>query len=284
MPLKLMYITNRPDVALVAEAAGVDRVFVDMEFIGKGRRQGGMDSVQNSHTVEDVRALRAALTSSELLVRVNPIHNELVSGPMAGYPSSEDEIDQVIDAGADVLMLPYYRTADEAARFLGHVAGRARTMLLVETAAAAQCLDEVLRLPGLDEVYIGLNDLSLSYGYSFMFEPLANGMVEAMCHRIRRAGLPYGFGGIAALGRGAVPAEMIVKEHYRLGSTMAILSRSFCNAEACKSLAEVEGTFRSGIAEIRSLERECARHADYFWDNERRFREAEQRVVHGVVA
>ena len=35
MPLKLMYITNRPDVALIAEKNGVDRIFVDMEYIGK---------------------------------------------------------------------------------------------------------------------------------------------------------------------------------------------------------------------------------------------------------
>ena len=31
MALKLMYITNRPDVAKIAEDSGVDRIFVDME-------------------------------------------------------------------------------------------------------------------------------------------------------------------------------------------------------------------------------------------------------------
>ena len=34
MPLKLMYITNDPEVATIAEANGVDRIFVDMEYIG----------------------------------------------------------------------------------------------------------------------------------------------------------------------------------------------------------------------------------------------------------
>ncbi len=42
MPLKLMYITNSEDVAHIAEEAGVDRIFVDMEYIGKTDRQGGM--------------------------------------------------------------------------------------------------------------------------------------------------------------------------------------------------------------------------------------------------
>ena len=81
MPLKLMYITNRVDVALIAEAAGVDRIFVDMEYIGKSDRQGGMDTVQSHHTVEEAAAIKRALTSSQLLVRVNPIHEARRSHP-----------------------------------------------------------------------------------------------------------------------------------------------------------------------------------------------------------
>ena len=34
-----------------AEKAGVDWIFVDMEFIGKVDRQGGLDTVQNHHTI-----------------------------------------------------------------------------------------------------------------------------------------------------------------------------------------------------------------------------------------
>ena len=33
--LKLMYITNRPEIAGIAEEAGVYRIFVDLETIGK---------------------------------------------------------------------------------------------------------------------------------------------------------------------------------------------------------------------------------------------------------
>ena len=87
MPLKLMYITNRPDVAAIAERNGVDRIFVDMEYIGKAERQGKMDTVQNHHTVEDVKRVRAAITDAELLVRVNPIHDATDE-----YCSSEEEI------------------------------------------------------------------------------------------------------------------------------------------------------------------------------------------------
>lgn len=73
MALKLMYITNRPEIAQIAQDAGVDRIFVDLEYIGKADRQGGMDTVQSRHTLEDVQRVAKSLTTAELLVRVNPI-------------------------------------------------------------------------------------------------------------------------------------------------------------------------------------------------------------------
>jgi hypothetical protein len=53
--LKLMYITNDPKVARIAADAGVDRIFVDMEVMGKAQRQGHMDSVKSFHTFADIR-------------------------------------------------------------------------------------------------------------------------------------------------------------------------------------------------------------------------------------
>lgn len=52
--MNLMYITKHPEIAQIAEEAGVDWIFVDMEFIGKDVRQSGLDTVQNHHTVDDV--------------------------------------------------------------------------------------------------------------------------------------------------------------------------------------------------------------------------------------
>jgi len=39
MALTLMYITNNPVTAKIAQEAGVDRIWVDMEYIGKNERQ-----------------------------------------------------------------------------------------------------------------------------------------------------------------------------------------------------------------------------------------------------
>ena len=159
MPLKLMYITNQPDIARIAEENGVDRIFIDMEYIGKKERQGNLDSVQNHHTIADVKRMRKVITKSELLVRINPIH----AGSKECMSSSED-IEAVIETGADIIMLPYFKSVAEVQRFLTLVNHRARTMLLLETAEAVKDLDAILRLNGIDEVHIGLNDLSISYG------------------------------------------------------------------------------------------------------------------------
>lgn len=257
MALKLMYITNDPVVAGIAESAGVERIFVDMEYIGKADRQGGMNTVQSHHTLEDVRRIRSALTGAELLVRVNPIHEK---GTYLGLPhgSSEEEIEGAIAAGADMLMLPYFKTPEEVSEFVRLVAGRAKTMLLLETAEAAERVDEITAIPGVDSVHIGINDLSLSQGKRFMFEQLADGTCEELAKHIRAAGLPFGIGGIAAPGKGTLPAEYIIREHYRLGSTCAILSRSFCNTALITEPEQIRRVFTEGIPKIRAVERECA--------------------------
>ena len=276
MPLKLMYITNRPDIALIAEKNGVDRIFVDMEYIGKAERQGNLDTVKNHHTIHDIQVLRGVLTQSELLVRVNPIHEKTDE-----YDSSEDEIEATVQAGADVIMLPFFKTVAEVKRFLRIVNGRARTMLLLETPEAVEVLDEILDIPGIDEIHIGINDLSLGYKKRFMFELLTDGTVERLCRQIGQKGIFYGFGGIASLGRGLVPAELIIKEHYWLGSRMAILSRSFCNVDQFEDINAIEEIFFRGVREIRTLEKECASHTRYFTDNRKELKAAVDAVVSG---
>ena len=247
MPLNLIYITNQPEIALIAEHSGVQRIMVDMETLGKEERQKNMNTVKSHHTVEDAAAIAKVLTKSELLVRINPWHE-----------GSADEIEAVIAAGADSIMLPMWKTPEEVDAFLVTVNRRVGTTLLLETREAAECLDAVLENPLVDNIHIGLNDLHLSYGMTFMFEPLANGMVEQLGAKCRAKGIPYGFGGIARLSQGMVPAEYIIMEHYRLGSTGVILSRSFCNADEAESLEEIRDIFAGQMKLVREYEASLA--------------------------
>lgn len=274
--LKLMYITNRPEIAQIAESAGVDRIFVDMEFIGKDARQKGLDTVKSHHTVSDVTAVKEAVDSAQVLVRVNPIHDALPD-----YFSSEDEINAVIEAGADIVMLPFFKTVDEVRTFLRLVNGRAKTMLLLETPEAVEHIDEILELPGIDEIHIGLNDLSIGYGRRFMFELLADGTVERLCFKLRKRGIPFGFGGIASIGKGMLPSEYIIKEHYRLGSSVVILSRSFCDVAKLHHIGMINATFLRGVREIRDLERECEKHSSFFYNNEQELIRLVDEIIKG---
>ena len=259
--LKLMYITNKPEVAKIAEDVGIDWIFIDMEFIGKDSRQGGLDTVQNHHTVEDVRNIKNAISKSKLLVRVNPIHEALPN-----YPSSKDEIDAVIEAGADILMLPFFKTVEEVKTFVSLVGGRAKALPLVETVEAEGLIDEILEIPGIDMIHIGLNDLHLEKGMKFMFELLADGTVDKLAEKIKAKGIPFGFGGLAQLNTGMLSGDKVLKEHYRLGSTMVIVSRSFCNTDVITDMDEVSRVFQKGIKEIRDLEREIQNETEEFFN------------------
>lgn len=275
--LNLMYITKQPEVARIAERAGVDWIFLDMEFIGKDARQGGLDTVQNHHTIDDVIAIKGAVEKASILVRVNPIHDALPN-----YPSSEIEIEQAIGAGADIIMLPFFKTLQEVERFIGIVDGRVKTCLLLETPEAAKIIDDILEVEGIDMIHIGLNDMHLALGMTFMFELLADGSVDKWTDIIRRKGIKYGFGGLASLNGGAIPGRMILKEHYRLGSQMVIVSRAFCNTDKLTDMDEVRKIFTQGIADIRQLESEMSvmSHED-FMNNHKAVCEAVEKIVNG---
>lgn len=249
MPLSLMYITNRPEVANIAEESGVDRIFIDMEYIGKDLRQGGMDTVKNRHSFFDIENIRSAVSSSKVQVRINPIHDATLE-----YCNTEDEVHKAIDSGADILMLPMYKSMNDVERFLTAVDGKATTLLLAETMEATQIMEEVVKISEVEEVHIGLNDLHLAMGQKFMFELLADGTVDKLCDIIRPSGKRYGFGGIARIGYGTLPAEKIIMDHYRLGSSMAILSRSFCNVDKTNNVEEIKDIFSLEVARIRQVE------------------------------
>lgn len=251
MFLKLMYITNDPEVALIAEKYGVDRIWIDLETLGKEERQKDMDTVKSEHTIEDIEKIKPLLSTSQMLVRVNPWNERSV-----------EEINDVVNAGADIIMLPMWKDVDTVKNFLNCIDGRTKTTLLLETKEAVECIDEVLDLGGFDEIHIGLNDLHLSYGMTFMFELLADGTVDRLCSKFKEKGILYGFGGIAKLGAGLLPSEDVIMEHYRIGSTRAILSRSFCNANSIGDINEIDRLFSKNMKVIKEYEEQLINISD----------------------
>ena len=215
--MKFLKIENNPEKAILFQNIGVDRIFLDLEILGKKERQKGLDTIiSESHSINDVKKLSSVLTTSELLVRINPLNI-----------NSESEIEKCIKDGADILMLPMFKTKKEVQSFINFVNNRVKTCLLLETSQALCRLDEILSVEGIDEIHIGLNDLHLSMGLNFMFELLSGGIVEYIIKKIKPYDIKVGFGGIAPLDKGLISGEMILKEHVRLDSSSVILSRPF---------------------------------------------------------
>lgn len=243
-----IFITNDSWRAQVAEQAGVDRVMVDLEIMGKGERQSHFDTLISRHSLSDVNRLRPVLKHALLMVRVNPVHDD-----------TRDEVDACTAAGADIVMLPMISHPAEASQFVQMVGGRAKTCLLLETGGALARLGDILSVPGIDEVHIGLNDLHLALKLDFMFEIVSGGLIEYMAQVIRSRGLKFGIGGVARLGQGLVSPELILSEHVRLGSSQVILSRDYHRIfDECGEDLSV-GVFRREIEELQRCVKEIRR-------------------------
>jgi len=214
----LTLYTNNPDLARAGDSAGINRIGLDLERIGKKRRQDASKAWISNHQKHELQIIRDQLTQAALFARTNPIH--------AG---SQREIDYLIDQGVNVLMLPMFRTVKEAALFIKFVNGRAHVSLLVETAAAAMRLREIIKLPGIDEIHFGLNDLYLDMKLSNHFEVLTSGLLDMLADIVASAEIPFGFAGIGRVddSRLPIPGDLIYAQYPRLGATRALVSRVF---------------------------------------------------------
>ncbi|MDB2512464.1 aldolase/citrate lyase family protein [Luminiphilus sp.] len=239
MSLNFIFITKNPDLATFAESCGVGRIMVDLETMGKKERQGHLNTLMSEHSIFDVHAVREVVESAELVVRVNPLHDE-----------STREIDDVIAAGADIIMLPMIQSYEDVIEIGSIIRGRAKLLPLIETCASLECCGAISDLECVDEIHFGLNDLHLELGLTFMFELYSNGMIEAASKKLKK---PFGIGGVSRCDDGIVPGRSVIAEHANLGSTGVILSRSF-HGQA-RSVDEITENidFQSEISALTSV-------------------------------
>jgi 2-keto-3-deoxy-L-rhamnonate aldolase RhmA len=216
-PLVLTLWTGDPERARRADAAGVDRIGLDLERHGKRERQAGLGTWISGHDEADLPALAAALTGAELFARIEPVS--------AG---GADQAARLAGAGARVLMVPMFRTADEVAAVAVAAPGAA-IVPLAETREALRVLDEVLAIDGVDELHVGINDLSLALGLRNRFAVLCHPAVERAAASVHAAGARFGLGGLGRAGQTGlpVPADLVYARHAQLGATSALVSRAF---------------------------------------------------------
>lgn len=232
--------TDDPGLAARADAAGIDRIGLDLERRGKRERQRGLETWISDHSVESAAVVGEALTNARLFARIDPLHE--------GTP---DQVEVLLDLGTQVLMLPMFERAREVATLIELVAGRATVVPLLETRAAAAGIAELTQVDGLQEVHIGINDLALSLGVRNRFEVLASDVVQRVCETVRGAGFRLGIGAIGRLddARLPIPADLLYSRYARLGASAALVARSFAPAQA--SSAELARQIAASRARLR---------------------------------
>ncbi len=221
----LTLFTNDVELARRADEAGVNRIGLDLERIGKAERQHHLKSWVSDHEEHQLPALRQTLKNAQLFARTNPIHSR-----------SREEINRLIQSGVKVLMLPMFKTAEEASKFIELIDGRAKVSLLLETAAAAARIQEITKLKEIDEIHIGLNDLHLSLGLKNHFELLGSRLMDFISEVVIESGIPFGFGGIGRVGdeRLPMPPDLIYAQYPRLRADRALVSRVFLTPDYTK--------------------------------------------------
>lgn len=264
--LVLTLWTDDPQLARRADAAGIQRVGVDLERLGKAERQRGLGTWISPHRADDLEAVGAGLSGARLFARVNPLHS-----------GSGQEVEEVLARGAEILMLPMVATADEAREFADLVGGAAAVVLLVERIDALRRIDDLVAVDGVDEVHIGLNDLALTLRLRNRWLALAGDLALNAGAAARAAGKRFGLGAIGRVGDThlPIPPDLVYAEYARTGATAALVSRSFFPAGADIDLVEeilrareaVSAWRRRSAADLAAAHVElarCAARADCF--------------------
>jgi hypothetical protein len=219
------------DAALIGPAVegGAAGVVVDWERRGKVERQVGADTWIATDDADDLARVRRA-TPAPVLCRLDR------PGPWLAAQAA-----QAVALGADEVLVPMVRRAQDVEPVLEAVGGRCRVGLLIETVEAVEAAPSLARLP-LSRIYVGLNDLAIERGSASLFAPLADGTLEAV--RAAVGEVPFGVGGLTVPGGGRpIAVELLLGELARLRVDFTFLRRSFWR--------DVEG--RDAAAAVRSI-------------------------------
>lgn len=210
--------TDDPALAAVAAAAGVERIGPDLERLGKTERQPEPGNMISGHDEGSLPVVRAAIGDRSLFVRCNPPN-----------PGLDDELERLLDAGVTTIMLPMVRTAADAARVARRIDGRAALVVMVEQADALAIVGDLAPIDGVDELYIGSNDLARSLGCATRFGVLTPTVIGRVAEAAARHGRGFAFFGVGRLDTPAlaVRPDDVLAAFVDCGATSAYFARTF---------------------------------------------------------
>jgi 4-hydroxy-2-oxoheptanedioate aldolase len=210
--------------------------------------------------------LQHGLIDYQIALTMLQVLQGLPAPVMARVPWNEPGIImKCLDAGFSGIICPMINTATdarrlvEAARYaplggrsfgptranLVHGPSYARTanqkvllLAMIETAEALSNLDEILKVEGIDGVYVGPSDLGLSLGFEPTLEPTASAVLDAISAIMSRARAADRIAGVHTGSPAMVTAMLRAGFHF---ASLLTDARVFANALS-KVLAEVHSS------------------------------------------
>lgn len=193
----------------------VDTIFIDLEKLGKDKRQGHTNSLISNHTYQDILNIRKSVRSSFLGVRIDPLNE-----------NTEFQVNKVIQNGADVIMLPMFSNIEEVKETISIINKRVYLDLLFETPKSLDLVDLIPKNL-VRKIHFGINDLALAYSFNSMFSCLFSKAVISAAFRAFKRNIEFGLGGLGSLGSKPINPELIMAKLIQMKANRAILSRSF---------------------------------------------------------
>lgn len=195
--------------------AGIDGVIVDLEKKNKIERQSGFDTQINQHSINDIINLKKLDPSIYIICRTESISN-----------TNKNEIQAIIDAGADEILIPMVKKRHEINTALSWLSNQIPLSIMLET---KDILQEISALPfvHIKRAYIGLNDLHISRETSSLFDAFTDGTVDKIFAQVNGR-TQLGVAGITVPSGGyPIPAKYLMSELLRLTADFTFLRRSY---------------------------------------------------------
>jgi citrate lyase beta subunit len=226
--MKLILITKDIHEITLATRNGIRTIMVDLERRSKISRQNGKSLFISDHTPEDLILIRKIFPDIEIITRINSL-----------YHGTTEEVDSVVHAGTDAIMVPYFQTANELYEMRSIIGDRAEFVPLFETIHSIESFQSCHRQIGFHSCHFGLNDLALEQGWNSIFAAFHWSPFEEAVGAARGLGLSFGIAGVGNQLDSSLPVDPrdFFKRQVSLGCRNFWLSRSFrsilhgCDAE-----------------------------------------------------
>jgi hypothetical protein len=218
--MKLILITNDIQEISLASRHGIHTILVDLERGSKISRQKGKSLFISDHKLDDLDRIRRVFPDLEIITRINSLHR-----------GSTEEVDAVLQAGTDAVMVPYFQTADE----------------LFEMIRSIESLESCHRRVGFHTCHFGLNDLALEQGWDSIFHAFQWPPFEQALSAARALQLSFGIAGVANQLDNSLPVDPceFFARQVSLGGRNFWLSRSF---RSILRLSDAESKLRENMA------------------------------------